>query len=694
MDPSTDSDARPGSSPPSGRGPRPASGRPRRRPARRRTLALGAAAGLAAAWIAAHEWANTGAVRERIRARAQETLRRRLGPVEVGEARVDWLGRAVLEPLLLPAARAGGPPLLRVERVVVRPSLGRLLAGRLDPASVRLLHARLAPGPGASELRALVARMRRPAEGGSAGPSAGRPLPTLRVRDLTLVLERGARSVDVGPFGVDIEVEPAGAGDPISLRGRILLPAGGWIQVEARRDDSSARVRADLAASLPGDVPVAILRRLPVAFSAGQVEGWLELSGDGSLRSGTGALDVRARDVSVSGRRVGPEPLGPFAGALRGGLRWDGRDGTASLVDGRVELGGRGEVAAATSVSLRAGADAHLALDVALDRVPWGDLLSALPGPLHPPDTVPAPAGTMSASLHLEGPASRPADWRVEADVDLEDLRRSARAGPRSWLLSPFRWRPVDPAAGEAPREIEVGPANPRFVPLADLPPWLPRAVTAAEDAGFWAHRGFDVQEIAEALRRGRGRLRGASTITQQLAKNLFLSTERTLSRKVREALAALALEAAVPKARLLEIYLNIAEWGPGVYGVGEAAPFWLGKDAREVTPKEAAFLASVIPAPRRFHDRLARSGVSGAWAERVADILSKMWIQGHLSDEQLLRALDEPLALGPAPPGSAPPGAASRAGEAEPALDPGAEPEEPQPEAGDSEGAGPTPPR
>jgi hypothetical protein len=697
MEPSSDSDARlagtstppdPGPPAASGSRPGPAPGRGARIP--RRLLALLAVAALAVAWIAAHGWANGGTVRERIRARAQETLRRRLGAVEVGGARVDWLGRAVVGPLVIPSSRPGGTPVLRVESVVVRPSLGGLLAGRLEPASVGLLHARLAPGPAGGELRALVVRIRaaRPDGGDAAGPGAGRRVPALRVRDLHVVLERGGRPVEVGPFGADLEAEPGDGGAASSLRGRILLPAGGRVRVEARRDAASARVRLDVEASLPGDLPAAVLRRLPVGFTSGRVEGLLELSGEADLRSGAGRVDARARDVSASGRRVGPEPLGPFAGAARGDLRWDARAGTASLADGRIELGPGGAVAVAASASLGTGADPRLALDLVLDRVPWRDLLAALPERLHPPGTAPEPAGSLSARLHLEGPPSRPSEWSVEAELDLEDLRRSARAAQPSWLLSPFRWRPVDPAADETPREIEVGPSNPRYVPLADLPPWLPRAVTAAEDAGFWAHRGFDVREIAEALRRGgAGRLRGASTISQQLAKNLFLSPERTLSRKFREALATLSLEAAVPKARLLEIYLNIAEWGPGVYGVGEAAAFWLGKDAREVTPKEAAFLASVIPAPRRYHARLARSGVSGAWAERVADILSKMWLQGHLTDDQLLRALDEPLALTPAPPRSAPPPAEDpdpAAGEPEPAVEPEEDPDaEPRGDAG-----------
>jgi penicillin-binding protein 1A len=674
--------------------PSPGSAPPRRRTRRRRLLALAAAAGLGLAWVAAHEWANTGSTRERIRAGAEETLRRRLGAVEVGEAHVDWIGRAIVGPVVVPAARPGSSPVLRAERVVVRPSLTGLLAGRIEPASVRLLRVRLVPGPGGSELRDLVARLRAARPGGlGPGASGGRRgVPAIRFRDLHVSLERGGRPVDVGPLGADLELEPGAAGEATVLRGRVLLPGGGRVDVEARRDGDAARIRAELAASFPGDLPAAIARRLPAALADGRLEGSLELSGDPDLRSGTGRLDLRLRDVFLSGRRVGPEPLGPFAGAARGSLRWDLRAGTASLADGRLELGA-GEAAAAAAASIRSGADPRLAVELAVDRLPWRDLLAALPAALRPPEAVPEPAGTLSARFRIEGPPSRPAEWRVEGDLDLEDMRRAARAGPRSWLLSPFRGRPVDPAPDEVPRDIEVGPANPLFVPLAELPPWLPRAVTAAEDAGFWAHRGFDVQEIAEALRRGgTGRLRGASTITQQLAKNLFLSPERTLSRKVREALATVALEATVPKARLLEIYLNLAEWGPGVYGVGEAATFWLGKDARDLTPKEAAFLASVIPSPRRFHARLLRGGVSGAWAERVADLLSKMWLQGQLSDEQLLRALDEPLALVPGP-GAAATEPAGSAVEEEPAAagdaEPGAEPDpafapegEPAPEA------------
>jgi membrane peptidoglycan carboxypeptidase len=254
-------------------------------------------------------------------------------------------------------------------------------------------------------------------------------------------------------------------------------------------------------------------------------------------------------------------------------------------------------------------------------------------------------AGPVSAFLRVAcTPGQRGVE--VEADLDLEALRRAVRAAGPSRLAGPFCWRPFDPAPDEAPREIVVGPENPAFVPLAELPPHLVRAITASEDGGFFGHRGFDFREMANAVsERGTGRIRGASTITQQLAKNLFLSPDRTLARKVREALGTVALEASLPKARILEIYLNIAEWGPGVYGVGEGARFWLGKDARDVTPREAAFLASVIPSPRRFHARHHRSGLTPWWRDRIADILGKMRQQGQLTEAQLAEALAEPLA-------------------------------------------------
>ena len=196
-------------------------------------------------------------------------------------------------------------------------------------------------------------------------------------------------------------------------------------------------------------------------------------------------------------------------------------------------------------------------------------------------------------------------------------------------------------------RAIVVGAANPDFVPVAELPAYVIRAVTTCEDAGFFGHQGFDFAELRNAAVQGAqaGRVvRGGSTISQQLAKNLYLTRQKTLSRKLREALVTVALEATVPKQRLLEVYLNVAEWGPGVFGIGPAAHHWFGKDARELTPREAAFLATVIPNPVRYHYMWSRGFLSDHWEERVDGLLRTMTAQGVLTDEQLASALAQPL--------------------------------------------------
>lgn len=141
-------------------------------------------------------------------------------------------------------------------------------------------------------------------------------------------------------------------------------------------------------------------------------------------------------------------------------------------------------------------------------------------------------------------------------------------------------------------------------MPLARISPHLQKAVLAAEDAAFYRHKGFDWDGLQEALSRNwdKGELRrGGSTITQQLAKNLYLSTRKNLFRKAHEALLTWKLERALPKKRILELYLNVAEWGQGVFGAEAAARHHFGKSAADLSPDEAALLAAMLPSPRRY---------------------------------------------------------------------------------------------
>ena len=144
-----------------------------------------------------------------------------------------------------------------------------------------------------------------------------------------------------------------------------------------------------------------------------------------------------------------------------------------------------------------------------------------------------------------------------------------------------------------------------RWVSLADVSPALLRAVVAAEDARFFSHWGVDVREVEAAraynLRQRGDRLRGASTITMQCARSVFLWPARTYLRKAMEVWLALLMEPLWGKRRILEVYVNVVEWGPGIYGAEAAARRYFGVSAAELDTRRAALLAATLPAPRRL---------------------------------------------------------------------------------------------
>lgn len=143
-----------------------------------------------------------------------------------------------------------------------------------------------------------------------------------------------------------------------------------------------------------------------------------------------------------------------------------------------------------------------------------------------------------------------------------------------------------------------------RWRSLDDISPRLVQAVIASEDSTFCAHRGFDMKAIEKALKaneRG-GRIRGGSTISQQTAKNAFLWPGRDWVRKGLEAGYTVAIETVWGKRRIMEIYLNVAEWAPGVYGAEAASQHWFGKSAADLSAREAARLAAILPSPRRYN--------------------------------------------------------------------------------------------
>jgi monofunctional glycosyltransferase len=187
-----------------------------------------------------------------------------------------------------------------------------------------------------------------------------------------------------------------------------------------------------------------------------------------------------------------------------------------------------------------------------------------------------------------------------------------------------------------------VGPRSPWWTPADSIPSEMEWAVIVAEDANFYRHEGIDVKAIKAALRYDleKKRLaRGASTITQQTAKNLFLSREKSVTRKIEELYLAKRMEQVLTKGRILELYLNIVELGPMVYGIGHGARYYFDKPASALTPRECAFLAAMLPGPQKVYnpyrhlDRVLK---------RSDMLLRQLRQKGVLSEAEYRQALAE----------------------------------------------------
>lgn len=230
---------------------------------------------------------------------------------------------------------------------------------------------------------------------------------------------------------------------------------------------------------------------------------------------------------------------------------------------------------------------------------------------------------------------------------------------PLLYVLSAMAWFPavcwhsvVPPrASGLMGYRVAEASANgtelrPRheWYPIAEMPESLFRAVLVAEDTRFYEHEGFDFEQIREAWRANRSgrRLRGASTISQQTAKNVYLDPSRNFLRKGREAILTGWLELWLTKDRILEMYLNVVELGPGIFGVGAASDAYFERSPGELTREQSALLAATLPAP------LSRNPaeLSGALRGRQRMILGRMgrWYEGpSLAEEETAREMEEP---------------------------------------------------
>ncbi len=388
-------------------------------------------------------------------------------------------------------------------------------------------------------------------------------------------------------------------------------------------------------------------------------EGYPLLDGgiaDGSVNLRTSAdalhfhVDIGARGarfVALADDASGEPQLGDATDVT---LRFDGvlqrKEGTIEIpeVDGTfagADLSG--------SMTLRMNNDPSIDLALGVRQLEFGRLLGAA-GLSVPESLGVAPGGSRdlgsaTIEVRVRGRVSDPAAVEVSQKINFSPPRQMPPAISR--LRGDFVFRPD---GGPGPqRPVDVSPSSPDFIALNDVPPLFVRTLLLAEDAGFYGHRGIDLRELPSALLTNLSRgdaARGASTITQQLAKNLFLSRDKEVGRKLQELAITFLLESALGKDRILEIYLNIIEWGPELRGLRPAAYHYFNCEPRALTPAQMAFLVSIIPGPIKYQRSLARGTPSPGLRVLIDNLLTKLRSVEAIGEEEYQRALSEPIVV------------------------------------------------
>ena len=245
------------------------------------------------------------------------------------------------------------------------------------------------------------------------------------------------------------------------------------------------------------------------------------------------------------------------------------------------------------------------ALKVKIPKMTAQDFIVSLPEGLFTNFVGMEAEGNFSYDLEFLYNKNKPRELVFDSNFKKENLKiiKYGEANLNK-LNSSFTYRAI--INGIRQRAVEVSPSNSNYTSLGDISPYLRKAVLTSEDPSFFSHRGFINEAFKQSIIKNiktKRFSRGASTISMQLIKNVFLTREKTLSRKLEEILLVYILEnnRISSKERMLEVYFNIIEWGPNVYGIGEASLFYFGKHPSQLTLNESLFLASIVPRPRSF---------------------------------------------------------------------------------------------
>jgi hypothetical protein len=427
-----------------------------------------------------------------------------------------------------------------------------------------------------------------------------------------------------------IEVREPKSG--LRITGRANPTPEGW--------DMASRLEGDLAPSFGSMLELAgiDIRKLPV-------EGELGMIYSSISKKLTVDVDLQEHDVDVANDNLSSKRLVNFTAHQKFRVDWDIGNSLLSIRDGLLEVNG---IPTLFSLEIHPGLSSPaFTLRASLRTVPMAKLLRSVPGgeQLAMIDGM-SPSVLFALTFTISGELRDPRTWQPKLEYRILGVGKNAEGSGLEFLLRPFDYYPLV-ADGRSHNARRIGPETPDWVPYAKIPYLARRAVQISEDADFFIHSGINIDEmraaIVEGVETGK-RTRGGSTLTQQLVKNLFLSRERTASRKIQEFFLTLLVESALPKERIFELYLNIIEWGPAVYGLKDASDYYFSRPPTALNPRELAYLTTIIPGPMLFHKYFESGRVSDKMLWKVNLLLDRMSKLGSIPAEELAGHQAEPI--------------------------------------------------
>ncbi len=375
-----------------------------------------------------------------------------------------------------------------------------------------------------------------------------------------------------------------------------------------------------------------------------RLDGRLRPLGEGRFEA-SGSCELR--DFGLAHRKLSHDPVVGLTVALDGSAQLDLAQ--RRITTERLGVAVNDVRAVVSGWAERAEDHTAVRAAVSLARTSCDGVRRALPPSLTGPVAEITFGGEIAANVALELDTRRIDDTRLDVRVDDRCyVARDQYARGVARFSGPFVQRVQEP---DRVRAFVTGPGTAAWVPIGDIAPHMINAVLSREDGRFYRHAGVDPSEIRNAIVRNvsAGRfVYGASTLSMQLAKNVFLAREKTLVRKLQELVLTWYLERSLGKDAILELYMNVVEFGPGVYGIGPASRFYFGVEPMNLTPLQAIFIATLLPNPVQRSGPFYRGAVGAGTMAMLRGHARIMNHRGLLSNEELAAATVENIVFRP----------------------------------------------